>query len=163
MKKSAPKELPQRFFEDVDVGANVPVSAYGPHDMVTSVFWAGVQENPGRMHFDRDYAREFRNAKSIVASGALRQSFMTRTIMEWAGPRAFLKSTTIRHTASTYEGDMQRYGATVVEKSPDPENPWITLEIDARNQDGDQIIKGSCTLLLPCKNWAIDRQVWRAA
>lgn len=150
----------QVYFEDVEVGTQVPEREYGPHDLVTAVFWAGVQENPGLLHLDRDHARSLRGAKSIVASGALRQSFLARTLTDWAGPRAFLRSMELRHTASTYEGDMQRYAATVVEKSPDPEQPWIVLELRGRNQDDEEIIRGRCTLLLPGRHQRVDQPVW---
>jgi len=153
----------QVFFEDIEIGAVVPERVYGPHTLVTAVFWAGVQENPGLLHFDRDHARQFRGAKSIVASGALRQSYLARTLMDWAGPRAFLSAMTVRHVASTYEGDMQRYAAKVVEKSSDPNDPWIICELDGRNQDGEQIMRGNCTLRLPGRDWPIDRPVWQTA
>jgi acyl dehydratase len=150
-------EPTQRFFEDVEVGTQIPPREYGPHDLVTAVFWAGVQENPGLLHLDRDHARQFRRAPSIVASGALRQSFMTRVMTDWAGPRGFLSAMEIRHTTSTYEGDMQRYGGTVAEKSDDPAKPWIVIDIDGRNQNGEQIIAGRCTMLLPPRAWPVDR------
>jgi acyl dehydratase len=153
----------QVYFEDVEVGTEVPEHEYGPHNLVTAVFWAGVQENPGLLHLDRDYVRQFRRAKSIVASGALRQSFLTKTLTDWAGPRAFLRAMTVRHTASTYEGDMQRYSATVAEKSADPENPWVIFDMDGRNQDGEQILRGRCTLVLPPRDWPVDRPVWDTA
>lgn len=153
-------EETQVYFEDVGVGTPVPEREYGPHNLVTAVFWAGVQENPGLLHLDRDHARQFRRAKSIVASGALRQSFLTKTLTDWAGPRAFLRAMTVRHTASTYEGDMQCFSATVAEKSPDPENPWVIFDMDGRNQDGEQILRGRCTLVLPRRDWPIDRATW---
>jgi acyl dehydratase len=154
-----PKQL---FFEDVVVGTKVPAREYGPHDLVTAVFWAGVQENPGLLHLDRDHARQHRRAPSIVASGALRQSLLTRTLMDWAGPRAFLHAMELRHTASTYEGDLQRYSATVVEKSHDPDRPWLTLELDGRNQNGEQIVAGRCTVLVPGRDWPASRPAWEA-
>lgn len=150
----------QLYFEDVAVGTEVPQREYGPHDLVTAVFWAGIQENAGLLHLDREHARQLRGAKSIVASGALRQSFLARTLLDWAGPRSFLRAMTVRHTASTYEGDLQRYSAKVVEKSPDAEDPWIVCEFDGRNQDGEQIMRGRCTLLLPRRSWAPDRPIW---
>jgi len=160
--KQSVAELTQRYFEDVDVGTKIPVREYGPHDVVTAVFWAGVQENPGLLHLDRDHARQYRRAPSIVASGALRQSFMTRVITDWAGPRGFLNAMEIRHTASTHEGDMQRYSGTVVEKSDDPDKPWLVIDIDGQDQNGNQIIAGRCTMLLPRRDWPVDRPVWEA-
>ena len=152
----------QMYFEDVDVGSKIPEREFGPHTLVKAVAWAGVQENPGALHFDRDYVREFRGAHTIVASGALRQSYLTRMITDWAGPRGFLKKMSVRHTTSTYEGDMQRYAGTVIEKSTDPDHPWIVCELDGRNQDGQEIIRGRCTVALPRRDWPPDRPTWGA-
>jgi acyl dehydratase len=148
------------YFEDVEIGTVVPAVEYGPHSLVTAVFWAGFQENRSGLHFDREYVRKSGGANSIVASGALRQSFLTRTLTDWAGPRSFLRAMTVRHTASTYEGDMQIYSASVVEKSQDSSKPWIVCELDGQNQNGEQILKGRCTLLLASRAGAADRPVW---
>ena len=156
----AAAEAHQAYFDDVAVGARLPLREFGPHDLVTAVFWAGVQENPGLLHLDRDHARSQRGAKSFVASGALRQSYIVRALLDWAGPRAFLRSMTIRHVASTYEGDLQRYSLTVIEKSSDPEDPWVLVEIDGQNQDAEQIVRGRCSVLLPQRTWPADRPVW---
>ena len=157
-----PVPTAERYFEDVAVGTTIPEREFGPHDLVTAVFWASVQENAGPLHFDREYVRAHRGAKSIVASGQLRQSLLARAILDWAGPRAFLRAMTCRHTAQTYEGDMQRYGGSVLEISPDPAQPWIVCAFDGRNQDGEQLLRGRCTLLLPLRAWPRDRRTWEA-
>jgi len=160
-----PRPIPteQRYFDDVEVGMQIPVREYGPHDLLTAVFWASVQENAGALHFDREYVRAHRGAKSIVASGQLRQSLLARTILDWAGPRGFLRAMTCRHTAQTYEGDMQCYSAVVAEKSADSAQPWIGFAFEGHNQDGDQLLRGRCTLLLPLRAWPVDRHVWETA
>lgn len=160
MNDVAAAQARQVFYDDVSVGTEIPPRDYGPHDLVTAVFWAGVQENPGLLHLDREHARAKRGAKSIVASGALRQSFLVRMVLDWAGPRAFLRTMTIRHVASTYEGDMQRYTLSVAGKSPDPDDPWVALEADGRNQDGEQIVRAKCTVLLPLRAWPLTRRTW---
>jgi acyl dehydratase len=149
----------QRYFDDVAVGDAIPERAYGPHSLLQAVFWASVQENAGPLHFDREYVRAKRGAKSVVASGQLRQSLLGRTLLDWAGPRGFLRAMNCRHTAQTYEGDMQRYSATIVEKSPDESDPWVVCEFDGRNQDGEQLVRGRATLVLPLRAWQLDRPI----
>jgi acyl dehydratase len=156
-------ETAQQYFDDVAVGTEVPLREYGPHSLVTAVFWASVQENAGPLHFDREYVREFRGAKSVVASGQLRQSFLVRTLLDWGGPRAFLRELTCRNTAQTYEGDLLRFSAKVIEKSSNPRESWIVCELDGRNQDDVQILRGTCTMLLPLRDWPAERHVWDGA
>jgi acyl dehydratase len=160
MRHPDPVEVEQRYFEDVNAGDVIPVREYGPHTLTSAVFWAAVQENLGLLHFDRDYVRQQRGAKSIVVSGQQRQSYVVRTLTDWTGPRGFLRTMDCRHRASTHEGEMQRYSATVTEKSNDPESPWIKVDVDGRDQDGQQILTAKCTLLLPCLDWPVERHVW---
>jgi hypothetical protein len=160
MRHPDPVEVEQKYFEDVEVGANIPVREYGPHTLVSAVFWAAVQENVGLLHFDREHVRSVRGAKSIVVSGQQRQSYLVRTLLDWAGPRGFLRHMDCRNTAQAFEGDMQCYSGVVVEKSSDPKDPWIICEFDGRNQDGEQLLRGRCTLLLPLRAWPLDRHVW---
>ncbi len=149
----------QVYFEDVDIGSKIPEREFGPHTLQSAVRWSGVQENLGLLHLDREYVRQNSGLKTIIASGALRQSMLTRMLTDWAGPRGRLRKQTIRHTASTFEGDMQRYSATVVEKSPDTSEPWVVCEFEGRNQDDEVILKGRATLTLPTRTWPADRYV----
>ena len=83
MRHPDPVEVEQRYFDDVTVGTKIPEREYGPHTLTSAVFWAAVQENVGLLHFDRDYVREHRGAKSIVVSGQQRQSYVVRTLLDW--------------------------------------------------------------------------------
>jgi acyl dehydratase len=145
------------YFDDVDIGTALPEREFGPHTLAAAVRWAGVQENLGLLHLDRDHVRANSGLKTIIASGALRQSLLTRMLTDWVGPRGRLRKMSIRHRASTFEGDMQRYAVKVVEKSPDPSDPWVDCEFEGRNQDGEAILTGKCTLSIPTRAWPADR------
>jgi acyl dehydratase len=139
------------YFEDVTPGTALPVREFGPHTLVAAIRWAGVQEHPSPTHTDREYGRERRGLKGIIASGAHREAYLLRLLMDWIGPRGDVRKLSVRNTASTYEGDMMRFAGTVVEKSPTVDDPWIVCELDGQNQDGVQIVHGRCTLLLPSR------------
>jgi len=139
------------YFEDVETGTSLPEREFGPHTLVAAIRWAGVQENPSPTHTDRDGARAMRGVRGIIASGAQREAALSRMLMDWAGPRGDLKKLGLRHTASTFEGDMMRFSGTVVEKSPTAADPWIVCEIEGTNQNGERILQGRCTLSLPSR------------
>jgi acyl dehydratase len=142
------------YFEDVEPGTALPAREFGPHTLVSAIRWAGVQENPSPTHTDRERARALRGLKGIIASGAQRETYLSRMLLDWAGPRGDLRKMSLRHTASTFEGDMMRYSATVVEKSPAADDPWIVCELEGKNQDGVEILRGRCTLTLPSRRAA---------
>ncbi|HLN87707.1 MAG TPA: hypothetical protein VK200_14620, partial [Candidatus Limnocylindrales bacterium] len=102
-----------------------------------------------QLHFDRDHVRQHNGLKTFIASGAYRQALLMRLLTDWIGPLGWLRKITVRHTHSTFEGDLMRFSAKVVEKSPDPTDPWIDCELNGTNQDDKQILTGRCRLMLP--------------
>lgn len=144
----------QIYFEDIELGTSLPRREFGPHTLVNGIRWAGIQEHPSPTHTDRDYVRKHRGLRTFIASGAHREAYLIRMLTDWVGPRGDLRKLSVRHTASTFEGDMMCYTGTVVEKSPSADDPWVVCEIDARNQNGEEIIRGQCTLMVPSRKTA---------
>jgi acyl dehydratase len=139
----------QIYFGDVAIGDVIPTREYGPLTIVDTVRWAGLQENWQHLHFDRDHVREHNGLKTFIASGAYRQALLMRMLTDWIGPCGWLRKISIRHTYSTFEGDMMRFSGRIVEKSSDPSETAIIGELEGTNQDNRQILTGRCTLALP--------------
>lgn len=136
-------------FEDVRVGDAIPEREYGPVTIVDTVRWAGVQENSERLHWDREFAREHSGMRTFIVSGAHRQALLARTLTDWVGPRGMLRRMRVRHTAPTYEGDVMRFRATVVEKASDAADPWLRLEVEGTDAGGTRILSGECVVVVP--------------
>ena len=136
------------IFDDVAIGDSLPLREYGPLTIVDTVRWAGLQENWQHLHYDRDHVRQHNGLKTFIASGAYRQALLMRMLTDWTGPRGWLKKLSVRHTQSTFEGDMMRFSGRIVEKSTDPTDPWVICELYGTNQDDQQILSGRCTLIL---------------
>jgi acyl dehydratase len=113
------------YFEDVAVSDKIPAREFGPLTIVDTVRWAGLQENWQHLHFDRDHVREHNGLKTFIASGAYRQALLMRMLTDWIGPRGRLRKISIRHTHSTFEGDLMRFSATITKKSIDPSDPRV--------------------------------------
>src|SRR5262249_33728138 len=137
------------YFEDIRAGEPIPTREYGPLTIVDTVRWAGLQENSQHLHFDRDHVREHNGLPTFIASGAYRQALLIRTLTDWIGPRGWLKKLSVRHTHSTFEGDLMRFGGRVLEKSSDSSDLWISCDLEGTNQANQQILTGRCTLILP--------------
>jgi acyl dehydratase len=141
--------MDQLYFENVAVGDAIPQREYGPLTIVDTVRWAGLQENWQHLHFDRDHVRQHNGLKTFIASGAYRQALLMRMLTDWLGPRGWLRKMSVRHTHSTFEGDLMRFSARITEKSTDLSDPWLICELTGANQEGQQILTGRCTLMLP--------------
>ncbi len=44
-----------------------------------------------------------------------------------------------------------RFFARITEKSSDSSDPWISCELEGKNQEDRQILTGHCTLILPLR------------
>ena len=141
------------YFDDVGVGESIPPREYGPLTIVDTVRWAGLQENWQHLHYDRDHVRQHNGLKTFIASGAYRQALLMRILTDWIGPRGWLKKISVRHTYSTFEGDMMRFSARIAEKSTDTAAPWLICELQGTNQDDKQILTGRCSLILPTRSF----------
>jgi len=143
----------ERYYEDINVDDSIPPREHGPLTIVDTVRWAGLQENWQHLHYDRDHVREHNGLKTFIASGAYRQALLMRMLTDWIGPRGWLKKISIRHTYSTFEGDMMRFSARIAEKSTEPADPWVICELQGTNQNNQQILTGRCTLIFPTRSF----------
>jgi acyl dehydratase len=139
------------YFEDLAVGDRLPTREHGPLTIVDTVRWAGLQENWQHLHYDRDHVREHNGLRTFIASGAYRQALLMRLITDWIGPRGMLCKLSIRHTYSTFEGDLMRFGGEVVEKSAAPDDLRLTCTLVGHNQEDREILTGRCTVRLPTR------------
>ena len=139
------------YFEDVAVGTRLHAREHGPLTIVDTVRWAGLQENSQHLHFDRDHVRKHNGLRTFIASGAYRQALLMRLITDWVGPLGMLCKLSLRHTYSTFEGDLMRFGGEVVEKSATSDDPWLTCALEGHNQEDHEILTGRCTVRLPTR------------
>lgn len=143
--------MTQLYFEDVELGVDLPCSEHGPLTIVDTVRWAGLQENWQHLHYDRDHVRQHNGLKTFIASGAYRQALLIRMLTDWIGPRGWLRKINVRHTYSSFEGDHMVFSGRVRVKSEDSSDPWIECELTGRNQENREILTGNCTMILPRK------------
>ena len=66
--------------DSLGVGDQLILAEYGPLTIVDTVRWAGAQENPERVHFDREFVRENSRMRTFIASGGYRQALLARAL-----------------------------------------------------------------------------------
>ena len=135
-------------FKYTQLGDQIPEREFGPLSILDTVRWAGFQENSAQLHYDREHAKNHSGLKSFIASGEYRQALLMRVLTDWIGPRGTIRKLNLRQTFPTYEGDLMRFSAKVIEKSVNASEPWIVCELIGRNQEDRQILTGQCTLLV---------------
>ena len=134
--------------DDINISDQLVAAEYGPVSIADTVRWAGVQENPERLHFDREFVRGNSGLRTFIASGGYRQALLARALTDRIGLRGMLLKLRVRHVAPTFEGDMLRFCARVTEKSTGANGTTIGCEVEGRNQQDEQILVGTCLLLV---------------
>jgi acyl dehydratase len=136
--------------DGMKVGDQLISVEYGPLTLIDTVRWAGVQENLEEVHFDREFARKNSRMHTFIASGAYRQALLARALTDRIGPRGRLLRLRVRHVAPTLEGDMLRYTARVIETSKRADGDTaISCDVEGKNQKDEQILVGTCIVLVP--------------
>jgi acyl dehydratase len=133
---------------EINVGDQLIATEFGPLTIVDTVRWAGVQENPEPLHFDREFVRDNSRLRTFIASGGYRQALLARALTDRIGLRGRLIKLRVRHVAPTFEGDMLRFRARVTEKSPRADGTAICCDVEGSNQQDEQVLVGSCVLLV---------------
>jgi len=132
---------------DVNAGDEIVSAEFGPFTIIDTVRWSGVQENPERIHWDREFAREHSRLRTFIVSGGYRQALLARALTDWLGPRGRLVRMQVRHVAPTFEGDTIRFSARVRNKANQPNGTALECNVEGSNQDQKPVLVGSCVLL----------------
>jgi hypothetical protein len=66
-----------------------------------------------------------------------------RVLTDWIGPRGWFKKISVRHTCSTFEGDLMRFSARIAEKSGASADPWIVCEIEQTSKSARSVVATS--------------------
>jgi acyl dehydratase len=154
-------DMPQRYAEDVEVGAALPTV----EDEIT---YRRVIMNPATTwdyfpgHHDPAYARA-QGQPTIYVNTMHFLGFIDRMVSEWAGPRSFLVRRKVSTHLSIYAGDtMVGRGQVVTTRREEREGRvrhLIDLELWVENQHGSRCASALVTVALPSRQEAERSQV----
>lgn len=170
-----------RYFEDVEVGENLPPMAKGPMTVTGFIAFAqgwgglyiranklayqlnkkhpglgipnamGIPDVPERVHWDDELARDV-GTPGAYDYGPERCSWLTHHLTNWMGDDGFLHHHTTQIRHHNVAGDWIRIDGVVTDKSVDQEgNHVATIDQTARNQYGDVSAIGTGTVWLPSR------------
>ncbi len=73
------------FFEDVEIGQEIPSLPLGPLTSAMIMRWSASMENWHRIHYDRPFAVEHDKLPDVLVSGSSKQQFVMSLLKNWAG------------------------------------------------------------------------------
>jgi acyl dehydratase len=169
-----------RYFEDVQIGDELPTMVKGPMTVTgfiayaqgwgglyiraNKLAWQQIHKHPGlgipnkfnipdcpeRVHWEDDFAKMV-GAPAAYDYGPERCSWLTHHVTNWIGDTGFLKKAESKIRRHNPEGDILFINGKVVDKYEEDGSGYVKIEQIARNQDDELSIVGSAIARLPGK------------
>ena len=139
----------QLFYDDVDVGAEMPALTVTV-DETQMFFFSAATYNGHRIHYDKDWAREREHYDDVLVQGPLQAALLARAITDWIGGRGRLVEYSVQNRAVALPGQPLRFAGTVSGKRLVDGIGLVDLDI-AAHRDDPVLMPGTATVALPVR------------
>ena len=139
----------RRYFEDVQVGDEIPTLTKDPMTLQRLVRYAGASGDFNPLHTDPAVG-EAVGTGGIIAHGMLIMGFVGQMLSDYVGPTA-LRKFNVRFKGMTHLGDIITCSGTITEKNEANGEAIIAGKVQAADQNGDIKVSGTFSAVLPRK------------
>jgi len=151
MKGTEAVKREQVFFEDVEVGSEIPPLTRGPYTAIRiTMFIAAMFTDFFPSHFDGLWAKKMGRPDTYVHSNQV-IALLGQLLTDWIGLNGTLKKFASQVRGDTYQGDTLTVGGTVTKKYTKEGENYLECELWGNKQDGTMVVKGSATVALPSR------------
>jgi acyl dehydratase len=140
----------QVFFEDVEIGSEIP-PVVKKYTLMKMAAFAGVHGDWCPGHYDFKSCND-NGLRAPVAYGMQITAYASQVLTDWMGPNGVLKKFMSQTRAFVYTDDTLTFKAKVIKKYTEKGEHYVDCEILAEKQDGSLAESGSGTVILPSKN-----------
>jgi acyl dehydratase len=143
-------ELPvskKLYFEDVQVGDELPTLVKAPVTQLQLVRYAGASGDFNPLHTDPKMG-EMIGTGGIIAHGMLIMGFAGQLLSDYVGPEA-LRQFNVRFKGMTHIDDVITCTGTLTKKSEEEGEARIAGKVVAVDQNGDVKLTGTFIAALP--------------
>lgn len=140
----------RRYFEDVQVGDEIPTLTKDPMTLQRLVRYAGASGDFNPLHTDPAVG-EAVGTGGIIAHGMLIMGFVGQMLSDYVGPTA-LRKFNVRFKGMTHLGDTITCSGTITEKNEINGEAIIAGKVQAADQNGDIKVSGTFSAILPRKS-----------
>ncbi len=135
------------YFEDVQVGDELPALVKGPIRQIQLTRYAGASGDFNPIHQDDEFAKAA-GMGGVFAHGMLSMGFVAQAVTDWAGAGT-VRKIGVRFTALVRLKDTVTCKGRVLAKSSKDDVHTVEVEIWAETQKGDKVVTGKATVALP--------------
>lgn len=135
------------YFEDVQVGDEIPKLVTAPVTHLQLVRYAGASGDFNPLHTDPQIGEKI-GVGGIIAHGMLIMGFVGQMLSDFVGPQA-LKKFGVRFKGMTHLNDEITCSGTITEKYEENGEGRIAGKVQAVDQNGDVKVAGTFVAALP--------------
>lgn len=135
------------FFEDVEVGDEIPAITKMPSNLQLFMFSA-VTWNCHRIHFDADFARGHDGLPGILTHRPLLGSFLCQLLTDWVGENGKVERLEWSNRGPAVPGDTLTCRGKVVGKRRQADMALVDCEVWIEKGAGDVIVPGKAVVSL---------------
>ncbi len=152
---------PQRYFEEVNVGDELPPVVKGPMTTTHLVRWAAANGNYARIHWDLPFAQLRQGLPNVVVNGSLKNQYLGQLMVRYAGEEGWFKRFYVEHRGMDYPGDVLTASGGVTGKRESDGFGLVDCRVGLANSRGEQTASGWATVVLPKRGQSLPL-VWEA-
>jgi len=138
------------FFEDVNVGDNMPEFVTEPLSELQFVKYAGASGDFNPLHTVHAFG-EMVGYGGVIGHGMLSMALTGRGLTDWLGHKA-IKKFGVNFRAVTLPKDVLTVKGTVTNKYEKEGRKCIDIDVLTENQRGEKVVMGNATADLPSKS-----------
>ena len=116
-------------------------------DLVRMIAYAGATWDWARLHYDPAYVAE-RKLHAPVIDGQMLGALLSEELLDWLGPRAFIRKLNFRLRAMVFAGDTVRCEGEVTALATEEEQSLVTIAQRVR-VNGGVVADGTAVVQLP--------------
>jgi len=137
------------YFEDVQVGDEMPALVKGPIRQIQLTRYAGASGDFNPIHQDPEFAQAS-GMGGVFAHGMLSMGFVAQSVTDWLGAGT-VRELGVRFTALVRLKDVVTCRGRVVGTSEKNGERLVELEVWAENQRGEKVVTGRATAAIPSR------------
>jgi len=141
--------MDQLFFEDVDVGTQIPILV-NKISLLQLIRYSAVTWFFYLLHLEKEYAQK-KGFKDISIPAPFYGAFLSTMVTNWIGDPGRLKKVGYTVKVMGFPGDILSGRGSVIKKYQRSGENFLDCDIWVENQDGIKVAPGSATVSLPSK------------
>lgn len=142
----------QLYFEDVEVGMEVPSLTKGPMTTAHIMRWSATMENWHKIHYDQPFAVNHDKLPGVLLNGSYKQQWLAQLLKDWVGLNGWVWKLNYQFRAMNLVGETLTIWGKVTARRETPDYGLVELDIGIVNDQGKESTPGKATVALPYRN-----------